>query len=246
MFEGSLIESRGLAITRTQQWTTLGSITLQCALAGLLIAFPLIKPQTLPARMDMPSLSLPLLQKPLVQQIPRTTVANVSSAFSAPTAGPAAPAASAPSFIFLHNIGSLSDPAPSVDPNLNMTQTGQNPLGMASLIGGSTGPGIAVERVRPSSPVNISTGVSTGLLLTPIQPVYPAIARAARVQGEVVMEAVISQAGRIESLHTISGPPMLRPAALTAVEAARYRPYLLNGEPVEVKTIITVIFQLSS
>jgi protein TonB len=60
------------------------------------------------------------------------------------------------------------------------------------------------------------------------------------------MEAVISKAGRIESLHAISGPQMLRTAALTAVEAARYRPYLLNGEPTEVQTTITVIFQLGS
>ena len=78
-----------------------------------------------------------------------------------------------------------------------------------------------------------------------MQPLYPAIARAARVQGEVVMEAVIFQGvGRIESLHAISGPEMLRVAALTAVETARYRPYLLNGEPVGVKTTITVIFEL--
>ncbi len=127
-----------------------------------------------------------------------------------------------------------------------MTQTGQGPLGIEGLIGGSTGTGVVVERARPSAPLHISSGVSKGLLLTPIQPVYPAIARAAHVQGEVVMEAVISKAGKIESLHAISGPPMLRDAALAAVEAARYRPYLLNGEPVEVNTIITVIFQLTS
>jgi protein TonB len=101
-----------------------------------------------------------------------------------------------------------------------------------------------VERARPIAPLRISSGVSEGLLLTPIQPVYPAIARAARVQGAVVMEAVISRTGKIENLHAISGPQMLRTAALTAVEAARYQPYLLNGEPTDVQTTITVIFQL--
>jgi len=245
MLEGSLIESRGLTITKTQQWTTLGSFTLQCALAVLLLALPFIRPQTLPTRIVAPTLSLPLLQKPLPQQVQPTTVTNASSAFSAVAA--ASPAASSTHpFIFLHSSGLSNDPAPSIDPNLRMTQTGQGPLVMASIIGIANDPGIAVVRTRPSSPVRISSGVSKGLLLTPIQPVYPAIARAARVQGEVVLEAVISASGRIESLHAVSGPPMLRDAALTAVQAARYRPYLLNGEPVEVNTIVTVIFRLGS
>jgi protein TonB len=85
-----------------------------------------------------------------------------------------------------------------------------------------------------------------GLLLRPIQPVYPAIAKAARVQGEVVIDAIISKAGRIESLKVLSGPQMLRQAALDAVEQARYQPYRLNGEPVEVQTEVRVVFRLGS
>jgi protein TonB len=94
--------------------------------------------------------------------------------------------------------------------------------------------------------MKVSTGVSEGLLLTPIQPTYPAIAKVTRTQGRVVLEAVISKAGTIESLRAVSGPDMLRSAALTAVQAARYRPYLLNGEPTEVQTTITVVFTLGS
>jgi protein TonB len=82
------------------------------------------------------------------------------------------------------------------------------------------------------------------MLLTPITPVYPPIAKAARVQGAVVIEAVISKAGRVESLHVASGPEMLRSAALDAVKAARYTPYRLSGEPVDVQTVITVVFRL--
>jgi len=82
------------------------------------------------------------------------------------------------------------------------------------------------------------------MLLAPIQPVYPVIARTAHVQGSVVVEAMISKAGRIESAHVTSGPAMLRQAALDAVAAARYRPYLLSGEPIEVETTITVVFRL--
>jgi protein TonB len=82
------------------------------------------------------------------------------------------------------------------------------------------------------------------MLLSPIQPVYPAMAKAVGIQGTVVVEATISKAGRIESLRAVSGPPMLRGAALDAVAAAHYQPYKLNGEATEVQTTITVVFRL--
>jgi protein TonB len=82
------------------------------------------------------------------------------------------------------------------------------------------------------------------MLLAPIRPVYPTIARAAGVSGQVVVSAVISNTGTIESLQVISGPELLRRAALDAIQAARYRPFLLNGQPVEVQTTITVSFRL--
>ena len=82
------------------------------------------------------------------------------------------------------------------------------------------------------------------MLLSPIRPAYPAIAKIAGVQGTVVIEATISKAGRVETLHVVSGPEMLRNAATDAVRDARYAPYQLNGEPVEVQTTITVVFRL--
>jgi protein TonB len=82
------------------------------------------------------------------------------------------------------------------------------------------------------------------MLITPIRPIYPAIARAAHVSGSIVVEAVISKAGTIESLHAISGPEMLRAAALDAIRPARYKPFLLNGIPTEVQTTITVNFTM--
>jgi protein TonB len=83
-----------------------------------------------------------------------------------------------------------------------------------------------------------------GRLLTPMHPVYPAIAKAAHVEGAVVVEAVISRMGTIESLHVVSGPAMLQNAALDAIREARYQPYRLNGEPTEVQTTITVNFRI--
>jgi TonB family protein len=92
--------------------------------------------------------------------------------------------------------------------------------------------------------VRISQGVSTGLLLHKVQPIYPYEAMRNHVQGTVLLRAVIDKNGRISSLQPISGPKELTAAAIGAVEQWRYRPYLLEGEPVEVETQITVNFQL--
>ena len=75
-------------------------------------------------------------------------------------------------------------------------------------------------------------------------PQYPAIAKAARIQGTVVLQATISKAGAITNLRVVSGPPMLQQAALDAVRSWRYKPYLLNGDPVEVETTVNVVFNL--
>jgi periplasmic protein TonB len=82
-------------------------------------------------------------------------------------------------------------------------------------------------------------------LLHRVQPEYPPLAREVGVQGTVVLSAIIGKDGTIENLHVLSGHPMLVRAALDAVEQWRYRPYLLNGEAVEVETRITVNFVLS-
>lgn len=106
----------------------------------------------------------------------------------------------------------------------------------------------AVPKFVPVVPqrVRISQGVTRGLLIQKVEPQYPTLARAARVQGEVVLSAVIDTNGQITNLQLVSGHPMLVPNAISAVKQWRYKPYLLNGAPVEVETTITVIFSLSS
>jgi TonB family protein len=91
-------------------------------------------------------------------------------------------------------------------------------------------------------PRHVSEGVLGGYLLRRIDPIYPHMAVIAGVRGEVRLHAIISKDGAIESLSVISGHPMLVPAAVDAVRQWRYRPYLLNHEPVEVETFITVNF----
>ena len=75
-------------------------------------------------------------------------------------------------------------------------------------------------------------------------PAYPPIAKASGTQGTVVLQATISRSGTIENLRVVSGSVMLQQAAMDAVKEWRYRPYLLNGEPVEVETTVNVVFKL--
>jgi len=104
----------------------------------------------------------------------------------------------------------------------------------------------AVPKLATVQRIRISQGVTKGLLIHRVEPVYPPLAMAARVQGEVLLKAVIDVNGNIQNLQLISGHPMLVPAAISAVQGWKYKPYLLNGQPVEVETMVTVIFSLTS
>jgi protein TonB len=99
----------------------------------------------------------------------------------------------------------------------------------------------AVTRPR----VQVSQGVIQGMVLRRVQPPYPPLARQARIQGSVVLEAEISKDGSIQNLRLLAGHPMLAPSAIEAVKQWKYKPYILNGEAVEVQTTITVNFTLS-
>jgi protein TonB len=115
---------------------------------------------------------------------------------------------------------------------------------------GNTGGNVFAGQTRPKvrvasgRPVSISAGVAVGLLIQKNPPVYPSIARTARVTGTVVIQATISKNGTIGNLSVVNGPQMLRQAALDAVKTWRYRPYLLDGEPVEADTTVSVNFTM--
>ncbi len=79
-----------------------------------------------------------------------------------------------------------------------------------------------------------------------IEPTYPPVARAAHIQGVVVLTAIIDKEGNIQNLQVMSGHPMLVPAAIEAVKQWRYKPFLLNGQPLKVETAVTVTFALRS
>jgi protein TonB len=106
------------------------------------------------------------------------------------------------------------------------------------------GTGTVVRQAQQATQ-HLSTGVMEGRLLYRVLPIYPPIARAMRLSGRVELEATISRTGTIENLRAAAGPPILQQAAIDAVKHWRYRPYLLNGEPVEVETTVNVDFTLN-
>jgi protein TonB len=84
-----------------------------------------------------------------------------------------------------------------------------------------------------------------GNLMHRVQPEYPTLARQARIQGIVVLRALITRDGKIANVQVVSGHPLLVQSAIDAVRQWTYRPYQLNNEPVEVETQVTVKFALS-
>jgi len=121
--------------------------------------------------------------------------------------------------------------------------TGMDGLGNAGsgVFTGQSGPKV---KVAVPQKVSISSGVAVGLLIQRTPPIYPPMAKNARVSGTVVIQATISRNGTIENPRVVSGPAMLRQSALDAVKTWRFRPYMLSGEPVEVETTVNLNFSL--
>jgi len=97
----------------------------------------------------------------------------------------------------------------------------------------------------PLKRIRVSQGVTKGLLIQKTEPKYPKLALQARIHGLVVLRAIMGKEGNIKELEIVSGHPILAPSAIEAVRQWHYRPFLLNGEPVEVETTVTVTFQIS-
>ena len=240
MFEESLVESGVRAMPMRTRWTAAVSLTVQAAVASLLIVVPMLRTELLPERRNALTITVPVTTPP---PPPRTVAQRASSAVASvvPVIGRMLVAPrTLPNRI--DSSPELTDGQPVLRMGLASASTG-----LYDVLGGpAPSVRIAVAPEKKAGPVHVSSGVLAGLLLTPIRPVYPPIAKAAHVEGTVVVEAVISKAGTIESLRVASGPAMLQPAALEAVRAARYQPFRLNGEPTEVQTTITVNFKMGS
>jgi protein TonB len=129
---------------------------------------------------------------------------------------------------------------PVVAPAATSIATGTNGSELSALVNTNA----INARRAPQETLRISQGVSQGLILKRVQPVYPEQARQMRVEGKVELQANISKSGSITGVKQLSGDPLLGRAATDAVRQWKYKPYFLNGEPIEIQTQITVIFKL--
>ena len=250
MFEQSLLEMQGK--TRST-WSVLVSFIVQSIMVVLLILVPLIYTDTLP----------------------RTTLTSFLVAPPPPPPPPPPPAAAPKIVKVIpkqFDAGRLMAPK-AIPKEIAMIKEEELPpqVGAVGVVGGVPGgvpggtpggviggiigsvptaappPPPAVKEVKAAAPQRIRVGgnVQQARLVRQPKPVYPPLARQARIQGVVRLTAIIAQDGTIQSLQVVSGHPLLVPSALEAVKQWQYQPTLLNGEPVEVITQIDVNFTLS-
>jgi periplasmic protein TonB len=242
MFEDSLIESGGRLKTK-RGLTSFIAFILEAMLIGILVLIPLLftdalpKGQLLGAIMMAPPPPPPPPPPPaaVVHVVKQIQTDIVNGQLRTPTKIPKKVEIikedAAPPPVMAGIVGGVPGGVPG----------GQ----MGGVIGGiiSATP-VAVPKVATPQRVRVSQGVTQGLLIRKVAPNYPPLARQARIQGTVLLQAQISKTGDIQNLQLISGHPMLAPAAIEAVKQWKYRPYILNGEPVEVDTQVTVNFTL--
>jgi protein TonB len=221
--------------------TTLTSFGLQALFLGALLVLPLLRPTGLPLlrRISTPiSLGQSLAEAPTVR-------AHASS--NTALSNPASLTFRRPSPLPIGRPAPIDEGSPATadsGPYIPGTTGKGDPRGLARLFDGGSRPILPVAPPMTVAPVRISR-MNEGDLVRKILPTYPPLARSARIQGQVVLQAVISKQGGIENLRVLSGHPMLVSAAIEAVRQWRYRPYVLNNEPVEVETQITVNFSLA-
>lgn len=244
MFEDSLIES-GNKLKTKRLSTTILSFFGQFGLLGILILIPLIYTDALPKQQLMTFLVAPPPPPPPPPPPAATPVKVVRQVQSDIINGQLRTPTKIPEKVQM--IKEEEAPPPVMGSGVVGGVPGGVPGGsMGGVIGGIIGSTTsAIPKVATPQRVRVSQGVSTGLLIRKVTPNYPPLARQARIQGQVILQAEISKDGTIQNLQLISGHPMLAPAAIEAVKQWRYKPYLLNGEPVAVETQVVVNFSLS-
>jgi periplasmic protein TonB len=240
MFSQSFVELSGVD-RRRRRWTQMSSLLVQSLIVAFLVILPLWFIDILPAQ-------------------------QLATFLIAPPPPPPPPPPAAPTLKPSKVVSEVIN-AELVAPNKipkkvkNITEE-EAPAPMAGVIGGVEGgvpggsAGGVIGSLLSATPhtanipiavpkrLRVSTGVSEGLLYHRVEPVYPSIAQRARIEGSVELKAIISKEGTIEGLQRITGHPMLMAAAMDAVKQWRYRPYMLNGEPLEVETDVVVNFHI--
>ena len=222
MFEDSLIES-GRELKTKRGVTTGISFLLQLGLVTLLVLLPLLFTKALPKAQMMTSVALP-------PPPPRAAVAGVAKQTETNLMNGQVRMLSR----ILERVENIKDESQvahsiGVSNGVGDSQAGQLNGVLYGILNSTTA---AIPKVATLLRVIVSQGITQGMLLHKVHPPYPPLARQARIQGTVTLQAEIAKDGSIQNLRLLSGHPMLAPAALQAVKQWKCRPYILNGEPV--------------
>ena len=243
MFEQTFLERDGAA---RRPWPVAFSFAAQAAVTGAILMIPLINTAKLafsPAPLILYAPPRPVQPPPVMHQTSATPSATTQMlrqvfrpVFTAPSRIPA-------------TISMTPDPFQAVDLPMSTAVGSVIPLPFGPpLIGAENKPAAVQSHPTPSTPkqpIRVGGGVQAAKLLAQPKPLYPPLARSARISGTVHLQAIIGRDGTIRNLQLVGGPPLLIAAALDAVRRWVYQPTLLNGEPVEVFTEIEVNFTLN-
>ena len=236
MFDQLVVSSANPTKTH-KSWTVALSAIVQTAILGVMILIPLIYTEALPKGMLNTFLVAPAPPppppppQPIVKTVKAPKIINLSK-MVAPTVIP-------------KTVSMVKDDAPVIVTNGGGGVDG----GTGSVLGGIIGVGgSAPPPPKPATPARIRVGgnVTAANIIAQTKPDYPMIAKTAHVSGTIMLHAVIAKDGSIQELQYVSGPPLLMKAAMDAVKQWRYKPTMLNGDPVEVDTTISVVFSLGS
>lgn len=239
MFAESLLQVSWAERGR-RSWTTLTSFGLQAVIVGLLLLIPLLTTVGLPMGRTVSTPVTLGRRDPGRAPQPHGGGVHNTGVQIIPYHGPIMAPSHMPHGIPKGGGGTIAADTPEAPG-----------IGVGPYIGSESNflvPTGGTREVIPPTPkiekIFRRSEILQGMLIRKVEPKYPPLAMSARIQGPVILAAVISKAGTIDNLRLVSGHPMLVPAALDAVSQWRYRPYILNGDVIEVETQITVNFVL--
>jgi protein TonB len=240
MFEDALWESTHRIRTRSKYWSGV-AIVINVGAVMALFLWPLLHPQALPTQIMASLLVAPA--PPVTPQTPPAARVQIRSRSRSLASEIELPDRIRHGTTIITNSGELQTAVASMTGAQEISDSGDS---LNKLVGEMGGGRSAVQLAPPARRPVVSSRLMAGNLIEKTVPQYPVIAREARIQGTVVLQATIGKAGEIQNLRVISGPPMLYQSALDAVRSWRYKPFYLNGEPVAVETTVNVVFSLGN
>jgi periplasmic protein TonB len=240
MFDSLALENQ------KRKWATMISFAIETTFVAMLVAAPLAFTDKLQSLHFGDRLVAPMAMTAEPASPPEhQAVNNASRSEVTPEGRVVAPSSIPPTVAQLVDRMQIGQAGPSDSiPGAVPMSDQLNPL-MRHIIADLKPRGVSTSAAASHGPVIISH-LNPGMLINRVQPIYPHAAILTKTEGTVTLTAIIDASGRITHLQVVSGPPLLINAALDAVRQWRYRPYILNGSPVEVETQVSVVFNLNS